>query len=284
MSALGKRKVTAADAAEEEDEVLKARLRAEGWRFLSDADAAPAEPPPPKDLVAAVCQSGGLAAPAVMAALRKAKEEKPTGEAEMETVAQACLAMANLAEREHGRGIVLALGAVEGVVNAMSACTHSASVAAHGCHALANLALGDGAMAVVSGGGVEAAIAAMEGHSDRADVQAKGCLALANASFSDEGEARVLKAGGVRALAQALQGANTDVALAEEVCDCISNLAGGEAGLSALAAFKPWPAKDAKDDETGGLDGLLGALEPLLEAWPQCESVRECVEAIRGKK
>lgn len=256
----------------------KARMRAEGWRFSGDAatpqPAATAADDDDADLMAAVCQSGGLAAPKVISALLSAARP-------VETKARACLAIATLAENDQGRKIVLTQGGVDAVIGAMRGFTQEAALAANGCAALANLALGDGEAAVRAGQGIEATLEAMAAHAARAEVQAKGCLALTNLSFSSEGEAQVLgTAGFVAALATSLKAASASAAVAEEASDCIANCAGSVAGLAALDDFAAWGGPGTEGGE--GRQGLLEALRALREAHPQCASVGECISAIEA--
>lgn len=209
------------------DESERDRLRAEGWRFSTEA--VPEEPVDPLHLV---CRSGSLATSEVLATLENG--------ASAETKMRACMAIAKLAEKDQGRDLVLSKFGADAVVRAINVSIEHNGVAANGCSALANLALGQGAPAVLKAQGAEAAVAVMAAHAGCAAVQAAGCLALGNMCFDSEGEGRVLAAGGVRALSRALQGAATDAAVAEEVCDCIVNLAGSAVGLSALDACPHW--------------------------------------------
>jgi hypothetical protein len=127
---------------------------------------------------------------------------------------------------------------------------------------------------VLAAQGVEATLEAMAAHAGHAAVQAKGALALANVSFVDEGEARVLEAGGVRAVAGALALAPLDVAVAEEVCDCLVNLASSASGRSALDAFAMWGGDGGGGGggSGGGNDG--GCSTPRRPTWQGCRRAR----------
>ena len=260
---------------EEDDEAFKLRMRAEGWKFSSDKPAVPEEEIDDEsvDLAEAVCMSGVLVAPMILLALKSAKLERR---------AHACSAVAALAERDHGRSILLNKSCVEAVVEAMRSAAESDKVALHGCHALANLAMGDGAHAVLRSGGVEATLTAMAAHPASSAVQAKGCLALGNASFVEEGEARVAVANANAfrdVMVCALRLGIDEPSVAEEACDCLSNLAGGEAGLRGLMGMVWIKAGEAGGPATGK-DGLRTLLQRLMDAHPRCQSVSECAQAV----
>ena len=262
------------------DETERERLRAAGWHFSSDKRKAVATTDEDVDPLHLVCRSGALASPTVLGVLRSLTRP-------VELKARALLAVATLAEKDHGRGIVLSQGGADVVVHAMREGANHSTLAANGCAALANLALGEGASKVLAAQGVEATLEAMAAHAGHAAVQAKGALALANVSFVDEGEARVLEAGGVRAVAGALALAPLDVAVAEEVCDCLVNLASSASGRSALDAFAMWGG-DGGDGGGGGgpamvsagLPALLASVRALCRAHPECSNVRECLACI----
>lgn len=260
----GKRKLVT----EDDDEVVKARMRAEGWKFSSDqkrkelAEAEMGAPDEEEDLLQLVCASGGLAAPKLLACL----------ESEITSV-NALAAVAALAEQESGRKILLSKGAAEAVVKRMRDSSGDAAIAANGCAALANLALGETAAAVLDAQAVEATVEAMRRWPSDAKAQAKGCLALCNAAFSPAGEARVLEAAGVGAIVVALE-ASADASVAEECCDLIVSLAASEPGLAALRG-NAWGSEGGK-----GLSALLASLKALLGKHPECTSVQECVDAV----
>ena len=249
----GKRKAPPAS-----DEELKKQMRAEGWTFSNDVPKPKEEDWEPDDLVAAVCQSGALAVPPILRALNK-------DDTAIARKAQACTAVSELASRDHGRGIALKAGAVAAVVHALRG-PASAQVAENGCLALSSLAVGDGASAVLEGGGVEAVLAVMAAHATTASVQAKGCLAVGNMSFSEEGEAMVIAAGGVYALAAALRIAEAHEAVAEEACDCLTNLVGGDAGRSAVGAFDWFEWAAACDEQAPCAPGTTSP--PRLHSAP----------------
>ena len=259
------------------DETERERLRAEGWHFSSDKRKAVATTDEDVDPLHLVCRSGALASPTVLGVLRSLTRP-------VEMKARALLAVSTLAEKDHGRGIVLSQGGADVVVHAMREGANHSALAANGCAALANLALGEGASKVLAAQGVEATLEAMAAHAGHAAVQAKGALALANVSFVDEGEARVLEAGGVRAVAGALALGALDVGVAEEVCDCLVNLASSTSGLSALDAFAMWGG-DGGDGGgpatvSAGLPALFDSVRALCRAHPECSSVRECLACI----
>ena len=259
------------------DDTERERLRAEGWHFSSDKRKAIATTDEEVDPLHLVCRSGALASPTVLGVLRSLTRP-------VEMKARALLAVATLAEKDHGRGIVLSQGGADVVVHAMREGANHSALAANGCAALANLALGEGASKVLAAQGVEATLEAMAAHAGHAAVQAKGALALANVSFVDEGEARVLEAGGVRAVAGALALGALDVGVAEEVCDCLVNLASSTSGLSALDAFAMWGG-DGGDGGgpatvSAGLPALFDSVRALCRAHPECPSVRECLACI----
>ena len=259
------------------DDTERERLRAEGWHFSSDKRKAIATTDEEVDPLHLVCRSGALASPTVLGVLRSLTRP-------VEMKARALLAVATLAEKDHGRGIVLSQGGADVVVHAMREGANHSALAANGCAALANLALGEGAPKVIAAQGVEATLEAMAAHAGHAAVQAKGALALANVSFVDEGEARVLEAGGVRAVAGALALGALDVGVAEEVCDCLVNLASSTSGLSALDAFAMWGG-DGGDGGgpatvSAGLPALFDSVRALCRAHPECPSVRECLACI----
>jgi hypothetical protein len=262
------------------DETERERLRAEGWHFSSDKRKAVATTDEDVDPLHLVCRSGALASPTVLGVLRSLTRP-------VELKARALLAVATLAEKDHGRGIVLSQGGADAVVHAMREGANHSTLAANGCAALANLALGEGASKVLGAQGVEATLEAMAAHAGHAAVQAKGALALANVSFVDEGEARVLEAGGVRAVAGALALAPLDVAVAEEVCDCLVNLASSASGRGALDAFAMWGGDGGGGGGGGGpatvsagLPALLASVRALCRAHPECSNVRECLACI----
>ena len=281
----GKRKAPA-EAEMTEDE--KEKLRAEGWRFSSDKDKSAMPPPPPpikkdEDLMALVVQSGGLVAPRLLDALEV-------------NVSGALEAIAALAERDHGRKILHEQAAADKVVDAVrraSIVTEGINVDAtittltHGCVALANLAMGDGAAAVVEAGGVVAATRAMEW--SRPSILAKGCLALGNMAFISAGEEEIANYFSCRCvIASALQAAFEDKEVAQEACDCLVNLVGGEAGKAALSQESPaiWRVGDGMSAPGSharpGLKGLRAVLRKLLDRWVGCESVKECLQAVEA--
>lgn len=143
MSA-GKRKAVVPPM-EQSDEALKKQLRAEGWRFSSDAPAAAAaqiQGPPDEvgeKLIGMVVQNGRLAVDEIVKTL--ASDARPLVQA------HGCEALAMLAENDT---------------------------------ALSNLSIGEGEAAVLQGFGLDAVLVAIFTHPTDAVVQLKACGALGN--------------------------------------------------------------------------------------------------------
>ena len=263
----------------EDDASLKAKLKAEGWRFSSDAKPAPvlsADDVADK-LRASVCQSGELAVPEVLQAL-KADKREAVKEA-------ACTAVAWLAERDVTRAAVIKAHGTEAIVEVLqSEPLPTAGIIQRALAALANLALGEGSNDVLEANGVAAVLSCMS-QRPSAEVQSKGCLALNNMAFSSDGEARVIAAGGVGAILSALLVSGTASlapafqCVAEEACDAVANLVTSEAGREALRAEAERQELGHEGDEHGLLQ-LVQQLEGTRALYPECASVKDCLEAV----
>jgi hypothetical protein len=75
--------------------------------------------------------------------------------------------------------------------------------------------------------------------------------------------------------------------VAEEVCDCLVNLASSASGRSALDAFAMWGGDGGGGGGGGGpatvsagLPALLASVRALCRAHPECSNVRECLACI----
>ena len=244
------------------DEALKEQLRAEGWKFSSDA--APAAPvvlasaeEVGEQLVGKVCLNGRQAIDEILKTM--GSDARPAVQA------SGCEAISMLADNDAGRLYVIPKGAVTAVVSAMHGGTAEPAVQAKGCSALANLTIGDGEAAVLQAFGLEAVMAAMSAHPADYSVQLKGCAALGNIGFGEAGEAAVVRQGGVDAIVRALLAHGADVKLVEEACDALANLVANEQGKQSLLAL-----------------GGVAMLEAARGAFPGCASVGELLQSLQG--
>ena len=226
-----------------------------GWTWSSSQDApTKLEAIEYKDLTQQVCASGMLAADHVIEVLKD-------GAMPMQA-AQGCAGLSILAEKAGTRVEVMAKGAVDAVVAAMSGHADDALVQEKGCQALANCAVGEGE-GETRAKGLVLVLAAMEAHRAARGVQFFGCRALANCAFSPEGEAEVVERGGVAAALAAMTAHAEDAGVQEEAADALGNVVGGEAGRAAALAA----------------DGV-GVAEAARAAHPRCESVTDLLKAL----
>ena len=262
MSNPGKRKVV---GDEEDDDALRARMRAEGWHFSSDENRktvpateqvieAPAEEVG-EELMKAVCQNGALALPKIVSALES--------DDRVEVQQKAVQATAMLAETQGGRTACLAQGVGALVKVAMTKYSASVDLQADGCAALSNIAVGDGAKAMVEAGATNAIVAAMKAQQSSAKVQIKGCLALGNIAFCNEGEADAIEQGGIEVILTALGSHPGSSTLAEEAADALANLICGKAGKDVFHAAEGKRVLIAAREKHPGCASLVELLESV---------------------
>ena len=215
-----------------------------------------------------------------------------------EVQAAGCLALAQISERPDGRVAVSDNGGIEIIVAAMmSAGSEEIEVLAHGCSALANLALGEGEMAVIAKSGLDAVLEAARTHPKEVAIQRKACLALGNLAFGSEGEATVLATGGLEAVVAAMKAHGKDEVVVEEGIDALVNIAdstGGKkrllgcGGLEVVAAARKHAkvaaaATDLEkqlseirgDDATADAGASVETLKPAAEAAVEAAAAQE---------
>lgn len=177
-----------------------------------------------------------------------------------EVQAMGCRALSQIAEKPAGRAALRSHCGVEVIVaSMMSATAGEVAVQAHGCSALANLAIGEGADDdVVAKSGLDAVLAAAKSHLGEVTVQRKACLALGNLAYGSAGEAKVLATGGLEAVVAAMQTHAKDIAVQEEGVDALINIADSAKGKQQLL-------------ELGGVPVLAAAQERA----PRCAAAAE---------
>uniref|UniRef100_A0A7S3C1E3 Uncharacterized protein n=1 Tax=Haptolina ericina TaxID=156174 RepID=A0A7S3C1E3_9EUKA len=239
----------------------RAALEAAGWVFQERPVAQPVQAIGYTDLTQEICASGMLAVDRVLDTMR--------GGAGADQQAQGCAGLAILAEKDGTRSKILAKDAVGVIVAAMTAHPTDSSVAASGCSALGNLAIGEGE-SDVRARGLRPVLAAMAAHcTSSAKVGAKGCAALANCAFSTEGEAEVVAAGGAEAIVEAMCAFPLDTKLQEEGADALCNLTGSAAGKAAIAF-------------AGGV-AALEAVRSNVTGHPAAQRAQDCLAAINDE-
>jgi hypothetical protein len=175
-----------------------------------------------------------------------------------EVQAKGCLALSQIAEKPEGRTALRKNGGIgiEVVVAAMmSAQPEEVEVQAHGCSALANLAIDEGETLVIAKSGLDAVLESAKTLLKEVTVQRKACLALGNLAFGSEGEAKVLASGGIETVVAAMNAHRKDPVVQEEGIDALVNIADSPDGKKRLL-------------ECGGLDVVANA-----QKHPKCAAV-----------
>ena len=166
-------------------------------------------------------------------------------------VAEAGLgALREIALSAFGKDSCVSCGAVPAVLAVLKAHAGSATLAQHGCWALANIAVSDpgGEDACVSSGAVPAVVAALVAHAGVPAVAQYGCRALLTFASSVPGQDACVSFGAVPAVVAALKTHACLADVAEYGCWALKNIASSERGKDACIS-------------SGAISALVTALE-----------------------